>query len=57
MYDSIFAPAHELAGEIQRGEVSAVEVVDTYLYQNAHHNRTLNAIVTLDEEGVRRRRG
>ena len=53
--DIVFAPAHELARVIQRGEVSSVEVVDAYLDQIARHNRTLNAIVTLDEEGARRR--
>jgi len=41
--DTVFAPAHELAGAIQRGEISSVEVVDAYLDQIARHNRTLNA--------------
>jgi amidase len=53
--DTVFTPAHKLAGEIQRGEVSSVEVVDAYLDQIARHNRQLNAVVTLDEDGARRR--
>jgi amidase len=51
----VFAPAHELAQEIHRREVSSVEVVEAYLAQISRHNAQLNAIVTLDEEGARRR--
>jgi amidase len=51
----VFAPAHVLAQEIQRREVSSVEVVDSYLAQISRYNAQLNAIVTLDEEGARRR--
>lgn len=55
MDDLIFAPAHELATAIRRREVSSVEVVDAHLAQIERHNPRLNAIVTLDEDGARRR--
>jgi amidase len=53
--EDVFAPAHVLAKGIQRREVSSVEVVDAYLAQIERHSAQLNAIVTLDEEGARRR--
>lgn len=51
----VFATAGELAEAIREREVSAVEVLDAYLAHIARHNPALNAIVTLDEEGARRR--
>jgi amidase len=53
--EDVFAPAHVLARAIQHREVSSAEIVDAYLAQIARHNAQLNAIVTLDEEGARRR--
>ncbi|MDQ3602807.1 MAG: amidase family protein [Actinomycetota bacterium] len=53
--DGVFAPAHVLAGAIQRREVSSLEVVEAYLTQIARHNPDLNAVVTLDEDGARMR--
>jgi amidase len=50
-----FRSAHELAEAIRRKQVSSVEVVEAHLAQIARHNPALNAIVTLDEEGARRR--
>src|SRR5919112_928777 len=55
MEDTIFVPAHELAMAIRRREVSSSEVVDAHLAHIERHNPSLNAIVTLDEEGARRR--
>src|SRR5215207_9915993 len=55
MDDPILAPAHEVATAIQRGEVSSVEIVDAYLAQIDRHNERLNAVVTLDEDGARRK--
>ena len=53
----IFAGATELARAIRAREVSAVEVLDAHLAQIARHNPALNAVVTLDAEGARRRAG
>jgi amidase len=53
--DLVFAPAHELAATIHARRVSAVEVLDAHLAQIALANPALNAIVTLDEEGARKR--
>jgi amidase len=50
-----FATAHKLALAIQNREVSSVEVVNAHLAQIEHHNAQLNAVVTLDEDGARRR--
>jgi amidase len=55
MDDPIFASAHELAMAIQSAEVSSAEVMDAHLAQITRHNPKLNAVVTLDEEGARRR--
>jgi len=51
----VFLPAHRLARMIREGEVSSAEAVEAYLEQIARHNDRLNAIVTLDIEGARRR--
>ena len=53
--DIVFAPAHVLAQAIQHQEVSSVELVEAYLARIAHHDPQLNAVVTLDEDGVRQR--
>jgi amidase len=53
--DIVFAPAHVLAQAIQHQEVSSVELVEAYLARIAHHNPQLNAVATLDEDGVRHR--
>jgi amidase len=57
MNDVTFMTAHELAAVIRQRRVSAVEVLEAYLAQITRHNSTLNAIVTLDEDGARRRAG
>jgi len=52
MSNLVFLPAHELAQMIRDREVSAVEVLETYLAQIASHNKKLNAICTLDEDNA-----
>jgi amidase len=55
MNDIPFMTTHELATAIHQRRVAAVEVLEAYLAQITRHNPTLNAIVTLDEDGARRR--
>jgi amidase len=55
MDDPIVVPAHELATAIRRREVSSSEVVDAHLAHIERHNPSLKAIVSLDEDGARRR--
>lgn len=50
-----FTAAHTLALAIQNREVSAAEVVNAHLARIERHNALLNAVVTLDEDGARRR--
>ncbi|MGL6339255.1 MAG: amidase [Waterburya sp.] len=51
----IFATASQLAQMIRNKEVSAVEVVEAYLEQIEKHNGKINAIVTLNAQGARKR--
>ena len=53
--DPIFATAHELAAAIRERRASAVDVLEAHLAHIARHNPSLNAIVTLNEEGARKR--
>jgi amidase len=53
--DLVFLPAYQLATLIRTGEVSSSEVVDAFLEQISLHNEKLNAIVTMDEQGARKR--
>src|SRR3982750_2700480 len=55
MQELTFATATDLAVAIRQRRVSSLEVVDAHLAQIALHNPALNAVVTLDEEGARRR--
>lgn len=55
MGDLVFRSACALAGIIRQREASAEEVLEAHLRQIAKHNQPLNAVVTLDEEGARRR--
>src|SRR5215211_4780960 len=55
MANLVFATATELARRIRERDVSAVEVLEAHLAQICRHNPRLNAIVTLDEDGARRR--
>src|SRR5437588_3379523 len=55
MQDLIFAPATELTTAIRKRQVSATEVLEAHLAQIARENPALNAVVTLDEEGARKR--
>jgi len=53
--ESIFSSVTELATAIRGRRVSAAEVLDAHLTQIQTHNPVLNAIVTLDVEGARKR--
>ena len=55
MNDIHFKTAQELATAIRQCRVSAAEVLEAHLEQIKGHNPTLNAIITLDEEGARAR--
>src|SRR5690348_16827921 len=55
MQDPIFSTAKSLAAAIRERQISAVEALDAQLAQIARHNGRLNAVITLDEEGARRR--
>lgn len=50
-----FASATELATRIRQREVRATELLEACLARIAKYNPSLNAIVTLDEEGARER--
>ncbi len=53
--DLIFSSATALAEAIRSGKVSAVDVLEAHLAQIEQHNKALNAIVTLDIDGARKR--
>jgi len=53
--DITFAPAHRLAAAIRSRTASAAEVLDAHLARIERYNPGLNAIVTLDAAGARRR--
>jgi len=55
MNELTFRTATQLASAIRNREVSAVEVIEAHLTQITRHNTKLNAIVTLDEGGARKR--
>jgi len=55
MQGIIYASAHDLSGAILRRELSASDVVEAHLARVRSHNPALNAVVTLDEDGARRR--
>ncbi len=49
-----FSPAHELLALLVAGEVSSVDLVETYLRRIEQHNAALNAVITLDAPRARR---
>lgn len=53
--DVVFATTKQLAAAIREGQISALEVLDAHLAQIEKYNPALNAIVTLDADGARRR--
>lgn len=53
--DVIFCSVTQLASAIRSGHISAAEVLEVHLAQIEAHNPALNAIVTFDVEGARRR--
>ncbi len=48
--DVVFSSATQLASAIQARQISATKVLKAHLAQIDKHNRTLNAIVTMDVE-------
>ncbi|NEQ81417.1 MAG: amidase [Moorea sp. SIO2I5] len=50
----VFLPAYQLAQLIRDRQVSCQDLIKAHLAQIARHNQTLNAIVTLDEEGAQK---
>ena len=52
MSEIAFLPAHEMARAIRERALSSREVLDAHLRQIKRHNPSVNAIVTLDEEGA-----
>ena len=55
MSEIAFRSAHELARAVREREVSCRELVEGYLSRIAALNPMVNAVVTLDAEGARRR--
>ncbi len=53
--DASLATASELAAAIRSREISALEVIDSYLARIAERNPALNAIVTMDADAARDR--
>ncbi len=49
----VYMTAHEQRRALQRGQVSAVELLDAHVAQIAKMNPQVNAIITLDAEGAR----
>jgi amidase len=54
-HEIIFMPAYRIEELILTHKITSVEVVDAYLEQIKRFNPKLNAIVTLNEDGARRR--
>ncbi len=54
-HDLVFLPASTLADMIRSGKTTSAEVVEAYLEQIEKVNPRLNAIVTLDAGGARKR--
>src|SRR5579859_383551 len=52
MKNLIFATAIEMASAIRKRDVSSLEVMAAHLAQIDRHNRTVNAVVTVDEAGA-----
>ena len=55
MSDLTWRGAADLARSIAAGELTSVDVTEAFLQRIADRNPELNAMVTLDEEGARRR--
>src|SRR5687767_1819519 len=55
MQDITIATTTDLATAICAHRISSTEALEAHLAQIARHNPSLNAVVTLDEEGARRR--
>jgi amidase len=55
MEQIVFMTAAEMARAIREKQISAVEALEAHIQQIARHNPKINAIITIDEEGARRR--
>jgi amidase len=55
MQELLFAPAHQLINWIRHREISCLDLLEAHLAQIERVNPHLNAIITLDAEGARRR--
>jgi len=55
MSDLHFRSAKQLASDIRRGKIGALEALDSFLARVERFNPTLNAIIAMDMEGARRR--
>ncbi len=53
--DDTFSSATQLAADIRAGRISASDALEAHLAQIERHNPALNAVITLDAEGARRR--
>jgi len=53
--DIVFSSTTQLAAAIRVGDISALDALEAHLAQIDQHNTTLNAVVTLDAEGARKR--
>ena len=49
-----FAPAGVMLQALRERQISAVELLELHLRRIERHNRSLNAVVVLDEQGARR---
>lgn len=55
MNSSVYLTAREMASAIRSREISSVELVDHLLQRIKKINQDLNAIITIDEESIRKR--
>ncbi len=55
MDDVVFTSASDLAAAIRARTISSVELLDVHLLQISRYNEPVNAVVTLDTDGARRR--
>lgn len=53
--DIVFSSTIDLAAAIATRKISAVEVLDAHLAQIDRHNGAVNAVISLDRQGVRER--
>ncbi len=54
-FDPSFGAAHEAANALREGSISAIELVEHIFARIQQYNSKINAFITLNEEGARRR--